>query len=77
MLKLQIQTEKNREKISAIKQKKEERTSLAKPHTNREDWADKKPWQRGDKKPSSYGNRPFTGGKFRPNDRTEVRISLF
>lgn len=68
---MQIQTEKNREKISAIKQKKEERASLAKPHTNREDWAGKKPWQRGDKKPSSYGNRPFTGGKFRPNDRTE------
>ncbi|XP_047499817.1 RNA-binding protein 34-like isoform X2 [Penaeus chinensis] len=56
---LRIQMEKNRKKISANKQKREERASLAKPQTNGKTLAGR------DRRPSNYGNRPFTGVKFR------------
>lgn len=67
---LQVQMEKNRKKISANRQKREKRASLAKPQTNRKNVAGREPWQRGDWRPSNHGNRPFTGGKFRTNDKT-------
>ncbi|XP_063613661.1 RNA-binding protein 34-like [Penaeus indicus] len=62
---LRVQMEKNRKKISANKQKREERASVTKPRTNRKNLAGREHRQREDWQPSNYGNRPFKGGKFR------------
>ncbi|XP_042879089.1 RNA-binding protein 34-like [Penaeus japonicus] len=74
---MRVQMEKDRrkkvviqQKKETIKQKREERALLPKPKMKKKKkFAGRRTWERGDRRPSGYGNKPFSGGRFNANDR--------